>query len=64
MENQRKDSPHLCSFVRYDLSIARDGVSSSQNDQREIFALVLALGWIVDRWDYWDISIEITRKAA
>jgi hypothetical protein len=59
MENQRKDSPHFRGFVRYDLSIARDGVSSSQNYQREILDLVLALGWIVDSGSYRDLSIEI-----
>jgi len=56
MENQRKDSLNFCGFVRYDLSITRYGVSSSQNYQRKIFGLVLALGWIVDSRDYWDYS--------
>jgi hypothetical protein len=64
MENQRKNPPNFRGFVRYDLSIARYGISSSQNHQRKIFALVLALGWIMDSSDYRDIGIEITRKAA
>ena len=59
MENQRKDTSNFCCFVRYDLSIIGYGISSSQNNQRKIFDLVLALGWIVDSWDYRDLSIEI-----
>jgi hypothetical protein len=63
MENQGKNPPNFRGFVRYDLSITRDGISSSQNYQREIFDPILALGWIVDSWDYRNFSVKVTRKA-